>query len=192
MLTLLLVGAAFVGIAQELPKTAQELLDRAQLTFTVPEQLQATEPIENRQMNWELAYKHPEQKFEVRYAIRPLDTQIAAYEEFQKNKKEGDIMIDPNNWYSSVFDATILNISGGKLPQASEFDPDAVREEFNADWGATVLTETGEEFGQGYQYALVVTLHKDNAADVYIFFMGDDKEVIIEQMNEIFHALKFR
>jgi hypothetical protein len=192
LLILFVISSAYAGIAQEMPEAAQEMLDRAQLTLVVPEHLQSSEPIGNRQMNWEFAYKHPEKKFEVRYAIRPLDTQVAAYEEFQRNKKEGEIMIDPNNWYSSVFDATILNISGGQLPEATEFGTNAVKREFNADWGATVLTETGDEFGQGYRYALVVSLHKDNVADVYVFYMGDDKEVIIEQMDLIFHALKFR
>jgi hypothetical protein len=192
LLAIFLMCSAYGVIAQEIPKAAQEMLDRAQLEFTVPEHLQPSEPVENRQMNWELAYRHPEKKFEVRYAIRPLDTQVAAYEEFQRTKKEGDIMIDPNNWYSSLFDVTILNISGGQLPEATEFGTEAVKREFNADWGATVLTETGGEFGQGYRYALVVGIHNDNAADVYLFYMGDDKEVIIEQMDLVFHAMKFK
>lgn len=191
LLILLFAGTACMSTAQQFSKETQEMLDRAQLTFTVPEMLQPAEPIENRQMNWEFAYKHPEKKFEVRYAVRPMDTQLASYEEFQKNKKEGDIMIHPNKLYTSMFDVTILNISGGMLPESTEFGKGAVKQEFNADWGATVLTEVGEEFGQGYTYALVVSIHKDNVADVYMFYMGDDPEVIMEQMDLIFHALKF-
>jgi hypothetical protein len=99
-----------------LPKTFTDLLDRGNLTFQEPIGFEETKTIENRQMNYEYAIKYPKKKFEVRYAIRPLDELILDHEEREKNKKPGDINIHPNKLYSSLLEITTLNISGGQLP----------------------------------------------------------------------------
>ena len=178
--------------AGKLPKTFTQLLTRAKMTFEAPAGLTQTDPIENKQMNWELAYKHATKKFEVRYAIRPMDDALKVYEEREANKKEGDINIHPNKWYRSTFEMTVLNISGGQLPEYTVFDAQAVKKEFNADWGATTSVEVVEEFGKGYTFCLFVFIHKENLGDGYIFYMADEADVISEEMGAIFHALKFQ
>jgi hypothetical protein len=44
-----------------------------------------------------------------------MDIQLKEYKEREANKKKGDININPNNWYKNVFEATVLDISGGQL-----------------------------------------------------------------------------
>ena len=176
----------------DLPKEFVELLDRAKMKFTEPNGYKRNDPIENEQMNYELAYKHSNKRFEVRYAIRPMDNLLKEYNAREKNKNKGDINIHPNKWYKNVFEATILNISGGQLPEYSIFDKEAVKKEFNADWGATVGVTVGKEFGQDYKYCLVVFIHKDNLGDAYVFYLYDDKDLIGEEMMPIFHSLKFK
>ncbi|MBK8343209.1 MAG: hypothetical protein IPL12_07700 [Bacteroidetes bacterium] len=46
------------------------------------------------------------QNFEVRYAIRPLDTLLREYTEKEKNKQPGDINLNPNNLYATLLKAT--------------------------------------------------------------------------------------
>lgn len=178
--------------SDNLPKTFTDLLDRANLTFQMPTGFEETKTIENRQMNYEYAVKHPKKKFEVRYAIRPLDNLIRDYEEKEKNKKPGDINIHPNKLYSSLLQVTTLNISGGQLPEITVFDKQAVKQEFNADWGATTFVEVGKEFGQKYKYCMIVAIHKDNFADAYFFYLSDSKDGFDELMNPAFHSLKFK
>lgn len=190
LLTAFLLLTSFA--LSDLPKEFVELLDRAKMEFTEPAGYKQTKPIENGQMNWELAYKHPGKRLEVRYAIRPMDDLLKQYKESESTKKEGDIYIHPNQWYKSVFEATVLNISGGQLPEYSIFDKSAVKKEFNADWGATVGVLAGKEFGQDYKFCLFVFIHKDNLGDGYIFYLYDDKEVLHDEMMPIFHCLKFR
>lgn len=168
------------------------LLMRAHLVFEAPKDFIPTEPIENGQMNWEASYKHPTLDFEVRYAIRPMDVLLEEYAGFEREKKEGDILIHPNSLFASLYKVTLLNISGGQMVRHSEFHPEAVREEFNADWGAVAGTTTGAEFGQGYEYCLFVMLHKQNLGEAYIFFMADDSDLILKEMEPIFHNLRFR
>lgn len=150
--------------------TFKNLLDSNNMTFEVPKDYIEIEPIENRQMNYEKAYKHPTERFEVRYAIR--------------NQNFG--------FYKQIFEMTVLNISGGQLPEYTPFGTEAVKNEFGADAGATVMVKVGKEFGQDYKYCLLVYIHKNGMGDGYIFYLADDKKTINDLMMPIFHALKFK
>ncbi|MDJ1480227.1 hypothetical protein QNI16_07005 [Cytophagaceae bacterium YF14B1] len=192
----LLIGFLFsfqTAFTQNSPFRAfSQLLTRANMIFQKPGGVQETPTIANRQMNYEYAVKYTHKNFEVRYAIRPLDYLLEDYTAWQKKKKPGDIMLDPNTLYSSLLQVTILNISGGQLPDIAQFDSVAVRQEFNADWGATAFVEVGKEFGQSYKYCMVVALHKENYADAYIFYLSDTKEGFAELMDAAFYSLRFK
>jgi hypothetical protein len=172
-----------------LPETFNELLKRSGLVFDSPLGLIPVKIIENRQMNYEYALKYPNKNFEIRYAIRPLDYLL---NQFEKSKKSGEISINPNKLYSSSLQATVLNISGGKLTDIAQFDKNAVKQDFNADWGATTFLDVGKEFGQNYKYCMDVAIHKDNLADVYIFYLSDTKIGFNELIEPAFHSLKFK
>ena len=193
---LLLTGLSFTILTafsvKELPKPFSELLDRAKMTFGKTNELVETKPIENRQMNYEYALITRSKDFEVRYAIRPLDNLIEEYNKSERNKQPGDINIHPNKLYVALFQTTVLNISNGQLPEPTIFDKEAVKEEFNADWGATVFVEVGKEFGQNYKYCLVVAIHKDNVGDAYCFYLSEKKENIDNNMKKLFQSLKFK
>ncbi|MCB0396971.1 MAG: hypothetical protein KDD36_09975 [Flavobacteriales bacterium] len=166
-------------------------MKRAGMVFTPPDGLKPVSPIANDQMNWEAAYRHPRKKFEVRYAIRPMDHQLEEYETAEQNKKEGDVNIHPNKWFRQVFEMTVLNVSGGQLPDYAIFSSDAVKKEFNGDWGATVTIPPKGDFAGGYKFCLFVFIHKDDKGDGYVFYMADDKDLLLESMKPIFHSLKF-
>ncbi|WP_298146309.1 hypothetical protein [Flavobacterium sp.] len=187
---LLLILTSFSS--DKLPKTFTDLLDRGNLTFQKPTGLEETQIIKNLEMNYEYAIKYPQRKFEVRYAIRPLDNLIRDYNEKEKKKNRGEINIHPNKLYSSLLQVTTLNISGGQLPELTVFDKHAVKQEFNADWGATTFVEVGKEFGQEYKYCMIVAIHKDNCADAYFFYLSDTKDGYDELMDPAFHSLKFK
>lgn len=178
--------------SNKLPKKFNDLLDRAQMTFVAPEGLKSTRIIENRQMNYEYALKYPATDFEVRYAVRPLDNLLKDYAQKEKNKQPGDINIHPNKLHNSLLQAAIMNISGGQQPEIKTFDKNAVKQEFNADWGALAFFETGKEFGQDYKYCLVVAIHKDDVADAYFFYLAKSRDRFDELMQPAFHSLKFK
>ncbi len=181
--------------SDKLPKDFSDLLDRAHLTFIRPDGMNETKCIENRQMNCEYALKYPDKKFEVRYAIRPMDSEL---ENYDITKKRGDLIIHPNKVSKTVFEATLLNIglggsASGQLPNITYFDSSAVKKEFNADWGATAFVNLGPEFGgQVYKYCIAVIIHKDFIGDGYFFYVSDSKEKIGDLMDNAFHSLKFK
>lgn len=174
------------------PDQFRELLTRSELIFTQPENFTAVEIIDQNKMQYEYALKHNIKNFEVRYAIRPLDELIKTYEKKEKNKKEGDINIHPNKLYETLLQSTTMNISGGYLPEIVVFDSLAVRQEFNADWGATTYVEVGNAFGANYKYCITVAIHKNNVADAYFFFLSDNTENFDDVMLSAFHSLKFK
>lgn len=150
--------------------TFEKLLDLNNMTFEVPKGYNEVVPISNRQMNYEKAYQHPTERLEIRYAIRNHDFGIT----------------------KQIFEMTVLNISDGQLPEYASFASDAVKDEFGADAGATVMVEVGKEFGQEFKYCLLVYIHKNGVGDGYIFYLADDNKLIIDLMMPIFHALKFK
>ena len=174
------------------PDKFNELLTRGDLIFIQPENFTSVEIVDQNNMQYEYALKHNSKNFEVRYAIRPLDELIKTYDKKEKNKKEGDINIHPNTLYKTLLQSTTMNISGGYLPEMVVFDSLAVRQEFNADWGATTYVEVGNAFGANYKYCITVAIHKNNVADAYLFFLSDNTENFDDIMLTAFHSLKFK
>lgn len=170
----------------------KEQLEKSGMVFEMPKGFIETGIIENRQMNYEYAIKHETKAFEARFALRPLADLMKTYQELEKNKKSGDININPNQFFASSLQAIVLNISGGKMPRLQPFPPQAVKAEFNAEWGATTSFEVGKEFGQGYKYCMVVAIHKNNLADAYCFYLSDTQETMNELLRPVFHSLKFK
>ena len=110
----------------------------------------------------------------------------------KKNKKPGTVNIDPNAIYLPTFQAALMSITGGQLPQITTFRKDEAKIEFNADWGASAFVEIHTDFGRNYKYCIVVALHKDNAADAYCFYLSDNKDAFSDLMPPAYYALRFK
>jgi hypothetical protein len=178
--------------SDNLPKKFTDLLEKAEMTFDQPSEYSQTQPIENLQMNYDYALINDAKDFEIRYAIKPLDEMLKNYNEREKNKKSGDMNINPNKLYAAFFQAIVFNVSGGKMAKISEFNPEEVKKEFNADRGAITMVEVGKEFGQNYKYCFLVTIHKDDVGDAYCFYLSNTKEGIAKNMQASFHSLRFK
>jgi hypothetical protein len=171
----------------------QEKLLKSKMNFEMPKGFQETAIIPNNQMNYDFAIKHKERDFEVRFAIHPLDDRMKNYLDKEKSKQSGEINKNPNELYQGSFLAIAMNISGvfDKIPRTSTFPPEAIKAEFNADWGALTMVETGKEFSTVYKYCMTVAIHKDDVADAYYFYLANDQQTLKELMQPVFHSLKF-
>jgi hypothetical protein len=191
-----ITGLCFVILtsfsSDNLPKKFTDLLSITKMTFNQPDEYSEIQVIENQQMNYEYAIINNAKDFEIRYAIRPLDEMIKNYNEREKNKKPGDTNIHPNKLHTATFQAVVFNVSGGKFPKIGEFNPESVKKEFNADWGALTMVEVGKEFGTNYKYCFLIAIHKDDVGDAYCFYLSNTKEGITKNMQAPFHALRFK
>lgn len=143
-------------------------------------------------MLYQYALKFPDKDFEVRYAVRPLDSIVNEYNNWLKNKKAGSARIDPNKMHAAAFFAIMMNISGGsRPPQIKPFDSIAVKKEFHADWGATGVCVAGGDFAKGYKYCEAVAIHKDNVGDAYYFYLSNDVSYYQTLIVPMFYAMRF-
>ncbi|MFC5684658.1 hypothetical protein ACYE2N_00205 [Flavobacterium sp. MAHUQ-51] len=171
----------------------QEKLLKSKMNFEMPKEYLETAVIPNNQMNYDFAIKHKEKEFEIRFAIHPLDDRMKNYLDKEKSKKSGEINKNPNELYQASFLAIAMNVSGvfDKIPRTSTYRPESIKAEFNADWGAMAMVETGKEFSTVYKYCLIVAIHKDNIADAYYFYLANDQQTLKELIQPVFHTLKF-
>ena len=176
-----------------LPKDFKKALERAKLTFTPTDGLIEVKTIPNDQVGYDYAIKYKDKDFEVRYLIMPLDSMVLEY-----NKSKGDTtkqVLEPNKLFHSMFLVTAMNAGMGAnsgMPDINAFNSDAVKSEFNADEGGTVFINAGKEFGQDYNYCMIVGIHKDNIGDAYIFYLSKTKDGFTDLLKPAFHSLRFK
>ena len=185
------------------PENAQNTLDLAGMTFTMPKDAVAVPVVKNVQMHYEYAVTFKDQPFEVRYAIAPMGYSVAEAYNGGKGVTPRKTEAKDNDMLAKVFAMNIaMNVAGGvDSPDKSwqDFPPEAVKREFGADWGNTRLIEIkNNSFGTEYKHCVMVTLHKNDVASAYIFYLSDTKENLMRLMNELiaktgaFYALKFK
>lgn len=164
--------------------------------FTLPEGYVEVPVQKNRDMSYEFAIRHPTQKFEVRYAVRPISQEsVKEYREWAAKKdKGGKFLTDPNVRFRGLFQAILSNITQrtGAATKTQPFPEKAVKEEFAADSGAVAVSNMKSQFGSGYKQCLMVGIHKNDVGDIFIFYLYDNPDDAMPLEKEIFHALKFR
>jgi hypothetical protein len=157
--------------------------------ITIPPEFEESSVKENGDMDYDYAIKYPDKDFELRYAIRPI-----RYKNYANDTIRREIESQRgfrNSAYGTVLQTIILNITGGIDYKIQVFDKDAVKKEFNADWGATSFVDLHSDFGKGFKYCMIVTIHKNDVADAYYFYLSNSKDKFSENMEPLFHTLQF-
>jgi hypothetical protein len=167
----------------------KSLLNETGLNITIPAGFIESKIIDNDDMGYEYAIKYPDRDFELRYSIRPIKYKQYANDTV-RNEMESQRGFR-NTQYVTILHTIILNITGGVDYTVQAFDPQAVKNEFNANWGATTFVELNSDFGKGFKYCMIVTIHKKDVADAYYFYLSNTKEKFSENMEPLFHTLKF-
>lgn len=185
-----------------LPDTFQNVLNLAKMSFTLPKDAIPIPVVKNMQMHYEYAITFKDQPLEVRYSVAPAGYTVA--EAYAGGKgispKKSPV---PDDEFGAKVSSTVIamNVAGGKgSPGMSSkpFPPEAVKKEFGADWGSTSLIPiSNNSFGTEYKFCVMVTLHKKETANAYVFYLGNDRESVFKLLTEFiaqtgaFYALKF-
>lgn len=175
----------------DLPKAFTDLLERAQMTFVVPDGYVDTELVENNHMLYEYAVKHPTEKFEIRYAIRPIDDMLKDYEEWKANPQEGVVKVDPRGLYPAIAAAVGFNIAEKMSNGGQPFPEESVKNEFGADAGMHIMVEPREAFSNGYKHCMMVAINKAEQGTAFIFYMFDDPNTFARLAMPVFYKLRF-
>ncbi|GAB3412967.1 hypothetical protein [Niabella aquatica] len=181
----------------------KKLLEEGGLEFTMPDGFDTIATRQNPDMNYELVLQSKNDSFEIRYAIRPLKKRVEEFEKMAADSTKTNISSaksHPNKMYKMTLMAVLINTSlqqqGSNtptIPRLSEFKPEAVKNEFNADWGAMSGYPPRASFDSTYKNCMTVALHRDNASDVYIFYLFNNRETFMRMTTPpVFHAIRYK
>ena len=199
VISTVLVNAA---AADELPGLFVNLMERAKMTFTMPEGYEPVELIDNPHMNYEYALKHANRQVEVRYAIRPVDSMLLMHKKYLEDPQDIFQTLEPNEMFHiSQSMAIAANITGimdltelNDKAIGDSFPEESVKREFGADSGTfAVFRQIMKEFTQDYQCCMILSLWKKDLGSAYYFILFDDlpQDEIEECLRSIFYTLKF-
>jgi hypothetical protein len=166
-------------VQSQINSKAKRTLKKNKLEFTIPQGFAEVSIVPNSEM---------------RYTIYPLDDKL---KEFKKNIKKPTVkLVHPNFYWEEKYNENIRSLSKlekAEVPAGRIISVDAVNKEFNADAGAvTYFTLKSEFFSPEYKYCLMMVLHKNFEADVYISFLGNDRDTIEILALKMFHSLRFK
>ncbi len=177
-------GALFVSVCilssatavhgQGLPADFQKLLGQNSLRYAIPSGFKSAPVKDNPDVKYDFAVKSTSEKLEIRYLI-------------ERSQQTQDL--------HSIMAMTMgLNISDGENRQPKEYPLDAVKAEFGADAGCSTIVHCNSAFGKGYKFCMISTIHRNNLADAFAFFLADDLQVLMKAIatDKVYHALRFK
>jgi len=184
-----------------LPAEFQKKLNEANMSFSKPDGVTETPTIKSDKVNYDYAVKVNGKNVEIRYALRPIPKEVFDVYE-NREKKDGDSVLNPNKIHRILTPMMYSVISGGKLASKAVtiqyFSPESIKKSAGADVGSMSRGPLGSDWAQVYNFGFYVMLHKDNLADAYIFYLFETEEQMLDIMMEItsndalFNALKFK
>ena len=142
--------------------------------------------IENPHMDYELAVRSKRIPLEIRYAVRRYD----------QLSKKGSVPVE--SMPKPTFEVVLLNVARGDdkksdILSAVEFKTEDVKKEFNADWGASALLVPKKEFSSAFDRCMVVSIsRKRSSAFIFYLFNNTNKDAALNELNDVFHVLRFR
>ncbi len=193
IITALLLALSVTAIYAQTEKEFRKLLQENDLVFTMPANFTETGVKKNQELYYNYAIKYEKDTFEIRYTIFSLES---LFENYEKSLIDSNVSaLDPNKFHHSMFMTSILNIAQSgfeSMPQTSAFPEEAVKTEFSADYGSTSFFIANSGFAEGYELCLLMVLHKEDVADVYVSFLGNNMEKFEEYMLMAFYSIRFK
>lgn len=181
----LLWGWASAADIQPTNQFAQELSQRG-LVFdaSVFSNFTVVRVLPNPQFDYSFAVRHRTLPLEVRFATRGLSTSGK---------------IGPDSLRGQFVEASIMNMarketSGPVMVEPKPFPQDAVKKEFNADWGATAMIAPDPTFAK-YQSGLVSVIYQSKSGSLgYMIYLynGDWSPDIERAVGGVFYAIHFK
>ena len=161
------------------------------MRFTQPEGFAPVAVVPDQIWAYHHAVLSPSHNLEIRYRIDSLARLAAELAQLQRGMTES-VSVDINAMHRTNAAATLFNLSGGRDRSFNPFPADAVRAEFDADWGAIAdfMLPRGSSNGE-YRVGLMIVLHKDDCADAYILGLLREPGVEFDLLQQNFYSLRF-
>lgn len=162
------------------------LLDIAGLNYVPAPNLISVEARDNPIISYEMALTDKNNKFEVRYVVRPISMLDIEYKDAHSSAPT------PNHIFPLLFQTLTNNLSDLSNSSSKEYSPTDAKKFFNADWAAVSLLNVNKEFSNEFEQLLLIAIHKDDAADAFILILFNDYNEILSSIDEVMNSLKFK
>ncbi|MDF2456860.1 MAG: hypothetical protein K0R51_2853, partial [Cytophagaceae bacterium] len=146
--------------------TFDSLVIENKLKVSIPDNFIRVDLKKNRNVVYQYAVKDKASNFEIRIFIKSF-----------KQLMKDSAVFNPNRFSKNALVSMSLNASGNilpNIPQIDEFPPEAVKNEFNADWGATTAFAPNSEFGKGFNFCVLNSFRLNDTCEAYVFYLFDD------------------
>lgn len=192
-IVLFLVFLLIVNVSMAQPNGAvKRKLRKNKLEFFMPQGFVYAPVVPNSLLPSDFAITKGGEQFEIRYQISPLKKDLKAY---RKNLKNPTVkLIHPNYlWKTRIRELiSTLALPQESAPEVREFSEEAFNAEFVGDGGGICFFPVSSEAKLGYSYAITMVIHRNFLADVYVTFLGNDREKLEELSLEAFRAVRFK
>jgi len=167
------------------------LLIRCKVEFKKPKQLEQIEKESFRKIPHDVCFKDTKGNYEVRLYFQPLDSTIAWYEN-QLKKNPTSKSMKPNDFCKSVMMLAVLDASNNTESnyQVSPY-PETTKAMYNADWEASAFVEVNYS-NFDFKYCYITCLHKNDIADIYVYYLMNEKNYLFEIVKNMTSALRFK
>jgi hypothetical protein len=196
------VTASLESVPKAPPLNSEEMIQAAQegefaydrfvdlvascgLEFELPAGFLFKPGVQDKNMAYEGCLIAADGNLEVRLAIRPILGMELEYRDPHSSAPE------PNHIYPLLEQSVIDGISNNAADRKEEFGDDALAQ-YNADWGAAHRLTPDSNFAPNFQELLLICLHGNNRADVYIMFLFQDGNLASSALKSSLHCLKFK
>ncbi|MCW7463795.1 lipoprotein [Leptospira limi] len=158
-----------------------------------PDNYELSKNLNDGPFQYNYALRNKTNGTEIRYHINSFKDKIDQYEEFLKNNPNAFIIKPNDNSYAQDFILILMNLAGDNPKIKSNPLPEKILlNVFNANWGSNSLFEFDPKLNFSYKYCNLIVIHKNETADAYIYFLGNELRLTLEASSEFFENLKFK
>ncbi len=164
-------------------KAFEKLLVASKLSYTLPEGFVEIAPRPNELLPFEWSLFQKDSGLEVRLSLRPLK-QIQV--EYRDPHSSAPL---PNHLFSMMYQTILQRISGRGVESRKQFAKEGLKA-FNAQWASAAAEPPNPEYTKK-KGLLVLALHANDKADVYVVFLYDDYQKAKPWIKKAFRVLRF-
>lgn len=170
----------------DLPAVFRDQLAQNAIAYKAPDGFRLVAAKANDRVTYDLALATDQPNLEIRFQIVSLN-RLPLPDGFTPIAQ-----VDMNALHDVHTLALIRNIASQIVSGPNALPAASVGPEFGADRGTvTRLVLAQSAFGEGFVECLLLALHKENVADVYVFFLFDDFERAADRIQAAFYTLTF-
>jgi len=189
LLTLLLALPLWMQAQDTTVTDMNYWLVRTGTEFNHPGNLRSIPADANDFIPHHVAFENARQDYEVRYFFVPLDS-TSTYYNRQKALDPLAELADPNEYCQMAMELAVQHASKNKVHNFQIMERNSLKSIYRADWGATQQVDlVNEEIP--FQFCQVICLHKNDLADVYIYYLTNDKNQLMEVMADMLPVFRF-